>query len=268
MPVSHVVIVPSAPMLLPAASPAQPPDVAAPLADLREHVTAALTALPENGTVLLLDPGPESVVHDAAIASLAGYGLPDIRADIRIDEQMLAAVSARGQAPRVRSDRLDGDAAVVALLLAEHRPDLALAPVGVPFGASAFGLHGITLGLVAAVRAVTGLGENPAGESEATAAPERSVAVVATGDLAASLTAASPGYLVDGADGWDAEVVDAVRSCDVDLLGELGPAEALRYQARGWAPIVVALHLAIAAGRRFEQVHYAAPRGVGQLTAF
>jgi hypothetical protein len=255
VPVSHVVIVPSAPMLVPAASSAQPPDVAAPLADLRAQVTTALLTLPENGSVLLLDPGPESVVHDAEIASLAGYGLANVRADVPIDGDLLTAVSARGQAPRVRSDRLDGDAAVVALLLAEHRPDLALAPVTVPVGASAFGLHGITLGLEAAIKAVTD------GE------PRHRVAVVATGDLAATLTVISPGYLVEGAEDWDAEVVDAVRACDVDRLGELGPADALRYQARGWAPLVVALHLAIAAGRRFQQVDYAAPRGVGQLTA-
>ncbi len=246
----EVSIIPAAPLLLPAASPAQPSENVAEVAALRDRVRRVLERLPEAETVLLLDGGPESVVHDADRASLAGYGYPQVGVDVRIDRELLAAVSSRGQAPRVRSDRLDGDPAVLALLLAEVRPELALAPVTVPRGASARSLHDIAIGLAGALATV-----------------ERTVAVIAAGDLAATLTERSPGYLVDGATSWDGAAVAAVRAGDPDAFAQLGPEDAARVRARGWAPIVVALQLAAPDHLAFAEVHYLAPRGVGQLVA-
>lgn len=250
MPVTRVVIVPAAPLLLPDASPAQPDDLIDGVAELRRSVAAALDSLPDHGTALLLDSGPESLVHDAPTASLAGYGLPHVAADITIDEQLLGAVSARGQAPRVRSDRLDGDPAVLALLLAEQRPALRLAPITIPARASAAGLNDIAVGLDAATASIDG-----------------PVHVIAAGDLAATLDTTSPGYAVDGAVDWDAEVVAAVRANDPTALGPLGPEPASRFLARGWAPISVALLLATAHALPVSHVAYVAPRGVGQLIA-
>lgn len=250
MTVQHVAIIPAAPLVLPDASPAQPAEVAEQVTELRTRVHDALQRLPAQGTALLLDAGPESLVHHADRASLAGYGLPQAEAPLRQDTELLSAVSARGQAPRVRSDRLDGDPAVLALLLAVQRPTLQVAAVTVPRGASAQGLADIAVGIRSAIDAL-----------------DRPVTVVATGDLAATLTERSPGYLVDGAVSWDATAVAAVERGDRQAFADLGPQEARRVKAIAWAPIVVALELAGAADRSFAEVHYLAPRGVGQLVA-
>lgn len=250
MPVTRVVIVPAAPLLVPEASAAQPDQLRDAVGELRRTVTTALASLPEQGTALLLDSGAESLVHDAAMASLAGYGLRQVTASISIDPHLITAVSARGQAPRVRSDRLDGDPAVLALLLAQSRPGLQLAPITIPAGASAAGLHDIAVGLTAAADSLPG-----------------PVYVIATGDLAATLDTTSPGYEIAGARDWDAGVVEAVRQHDPVALGEFGPAAAVRFQARGWAPITVALLLAEAHRCALSQITYLAPRGVGQLIA-
>ncbi|TVR35803.1 MAG: hypothetical protein EA388_06040 [Nitriliruptor sp.] len=253
MPITSVSLLPAAPLLLPAASPSQPADFAAATAELRATVDGILRNLPAADTALLLLPDEEALVIDAPRASLASYGLPDVTTKVTVDEALIAAVSARGQAPRVRSDSLTGDAAVFALLLADARPGLALAPVTVPrraSAASAAGLHGIAMGLARAVASV-----------------ERDVAVIAAGDLAATLDTTSPGYLVEGAIDWDERLVAAVRAGDPLAAGDLGPEEAGRVQARGWASTTVALTLAQGTGWRFRDVTYLAPKGVGQIVA-
>jgi aromatic ring-opening dioxygenase LigB subunit len=111
------------------------------------------------------------------------------------------------------------------------------------------------------------LAASAAGLRGAAEASDRRVAVVAAGDLAATLTTSSPGYLVEGADAWDATAVDAVRATDPDAMTALGPADAARVQARGWAPLVVLLRAAARQDHRFGTVRYHAPRGVGQLVA-
>ncbi len=256
MPITSVSLLPAAPLLLPAASPSQPADFAAATAELRATVDGILRNLPAADTALLLLPAEEALVIDAPRASLASYGLPDVTTKVTVDEALIAAVSARGQAPRVRSDSLTGDAAVFALLLADARPGLALAPVTVPCrasaasAASAAGLHGIAMGFARAVASV-----------------ERDVAVIAAGDLAATLDTTSPGYLVEGAIDWDERLVAAVRAGDPLAAGDLGPEEAGRVQARGWASTTVALTLAQGTGWRFRDVTYLAPKGVGQIVA-
>ncbi len=250
MPITSVSLLPAAPLVLPAASPAQPDAFAASVAELRAAVDGVLHRLLPADAALLLLPDDEAMVVDAPLASLASYGLPAVTATVTIDDALLAAVSARGQAPRVRSDHLVGDAAVLGLLLADARPGLALAPVTVPRRAGAAGLEGLAMGLR---RAVASVGHD--------------VAVIAAGDLAATLDTASPGYLVEGAIDWDAELVAAVRSGDPQAAGALGPDEAGRVQARAWAPITVALALAQGCGWRFADVAYLAPKGVGQIVA-
>lgn len=244
------IAVPAAPLVLPAASPAQPAEVAGPLGELREEVDAALTTLPERGTAVLLATGQESLLPAASLATLASYGLPDVRTEITVDDALLTAIGSRGQAPRLQCDTLDGDLAVLALLVAAARPALAVVPVTIPAGADAPALDAVAAGLTGAI-----------------GASERPVGVVAAGDLAATLSTTSPGYLVAGAERFDEQVVAAVRSADVDALVGLGASAAERVQARGWAPLVVLLRIAAAAGRFPRHVGYHAPRGVGQLVA-
>jgi hypothetical protein len=246
---AHLVAIPAAPLLLPAVSPAQPPELVEPVAALRKDVAGALGGLAGIDSVILLARGDEALVHDANEATLASYGHPEVRCDLAHDEELLKAVSARGQLPRVRDDRLDGDLAVLATLVTAAVPGVRLLSVTVPAAGS------------------DALAASAAGLRGAAEASDRRVAVVAAADLAASLTTASPGYLVEGADTWDAAVVEAVRAGDADAMGALGPADAARVQARGWAPLVVLLRVAARQEHRFERVAYHAPRGVGQLVA-
>jgi aromatic ring-opening dioxygenase LigB subunit len=250
VPITSVSILPAAPLLLPAASPSQPADFAAGVEQLRAAVDGVLRELPAADTALLLVPDDEALVIDAPQASLASYGLADVISPVVTDEAVIAAISARGQAPRVRSDHLTGDVGVLALLLASARPGLALAPATVPRRASSAGLDGIAMGFTRAISSV-----------------QHDVAVIAAGDLAATLDTSSPGYLVEGATAWDEGLVAAVRAGDPQAAGALGPEAADRVQARGWAPITVALSLARACDWQFSAVTYLAPKGVGQIVA-
>jgi hypothetical protein len=246
----HLVAVPSAPLLLPAVSPAQPAALAAVVTELRGAVARALAPVVDVESVILLAAGDEALVHDANRATLASYGHPDVASSLAHDEELLTAVAARGQIPRVRDDRLDGDLAVLATLVTAIQPEVRLLSVTVPYAAGA-----------------GALGATAAGLTGAAASTDRSVAVVAAGDLAATLDTTSPGYLVEGAVDWDAAAVAAVRTGDVEAMAALGPAEATRVQARGWAPLAVLLTVADQLQHRFGEVTYLAPRGVGQLVA-
>lgn len=241
---------PAAPLLLPVAAPRIPADHHATVAALRADVSRVIELLPAAATVVLLAGGDEPLVHDAKRATLASYGLPDVEMDISVDLELLAAVAARGQAPRVRSDRLDGDLAVLSLLVARGRPDVAVLPVHVPRRAGGTALAGTAAGLLGAAAAI-----------------DRPVALIAASDLSAALTTASPGHLVEGAGAWDVATVEAVRAVDPTALAAIGPGEAERVQAHGWAPLLVLLEAAASLGRRFDEVSYHAPRGVGQLVA-
>jgi hypothetical protein len=247
---AHLVAVPSAPLLLPAVSPAQPAAVTGAVTELREAVGRALAPVADVESVILLAAGDEALVHDANRATLASYGHPDVAIALAHDEELLTAVAARGQIPRVRDDRLDGDLAVLATLVTTIRPEVRLLSVTVPYAAGA-----------------GALGATAAGLTGAAGSTDRSVAVVAAGDLAATLDTSSPGYLVEGAIDWDAAAVAAVRAGDVEAMAGLGPGDATRVQARGWAPLAVLLTVADQLQHRFGEVTYLAPRGVGQLVA-
>jgi hypothetical protein len=209
-----------------------------------------LRGLEDVDTVILLAAGDEALVHDANQATLASYGHPEVRTDLAHDEELLSAVSARGQIPRVRDDRLDGDLAVLAILATTVAPDVCLLSVTVPAGAGAGALSATAAGLT--------------GAADST---DRRVAVVAAGDLAATLDTTSPGYLVEGAVDWDAAAVAALRAGDVEAMAALGPDGAGQVQARGWAPLAVLLTVARKQQHTFGEVTYHAPRGVGQLVA-
>ena len=249
MSLTAIAVVPAAPLLLPGASPAQPPAVTEEVVALRSDVSNALTALPSGlRAAIVLVCGDELLVHAAARATLRSYGRPQVAATLRLDRALLAAAGSRGQAPTIQEDELHGDLAVLALLLAAARPEVAVVPMTVPTRASRGVLDALAAGLVGAAEAVDG-----------------QVAVVAAGDLAATLGTASPGYLVDGAVAFDDAAVAAVRAVDEDAFAALGPVEAERVQARGWGPLTVALAAARLAGLTFAEVDYHAPRGVGQV---
>jgi aromatic ring-opening dioxygenase LigB subunit len=245
-----VAAVPAAPMLLTAVSPAQPGEVAEAVAQLRTSVDEVLRGLPDVDTIVLVVGGDDATLPDGGCVDLSGYGHPQVRADVPVDRELLAAVATRTSTPRVRADVLTGDLAVLTLLVAGSRADAKVLPVTVAATAAQASLDGFAAGLSGAVEA-TG----------------RRVAVVAAGDLSASRAPTSPGYVVEGAVDWDEAVVAALRAGDIDAFAELGPAEARRVAARGWAPLAVVLQVARAADLRFRRVELTAPLGVGQLVA-
>lgn len=269
MTVVGLAAVPAAPLLLASVSAAQPAAVTGPLAALRSDVTAAVRALLGAGrrSAVLLAGGEELLVHAAGSATLSSYGRPQAATALALDRALAAAIGDRGQAPSVQEAELHGDLAVLALLVADavagsdalaadvapasgpHAPSPPLVvPVTVPSAASRGVLDGIAAGLVSAAAAVDG-----------------KVAVLAAGDLAATLEVTSPGYLVDGAAAFDAATVAALRGGDEAALAALGPREAAHVQARGWAPLTVLLAMARLTGLGVGAVGYHAPRGVGQV---
>jgi hypothetical protein len=253
MTLTALAVVPAAPLLHPAASPAQPDTVADAVSSLRGDVDAALGALVARHlrSVVLLAGGDEVLLHAASSATLGSYGSPHVAAPIALDRELLAEIGARSQAPSIQEDALHGDLAVLALLLTAARPGLPVVPLTVPWSASRPVLDGLAAGLVRAAGAVDG-----------------EVAVVAAGDLAATLDTTSPGYLEAGASDVDAAAVAALRAGDEEALAALGPAEAARVQARGWAPLTVLLAVGQLTNRRLAEVTYHAPRGVGQAVGW
>jgi hypothetical protein len=246
--VRAVAAVPAAPMLLPQVSARQPEAVATQLAALRRATGEVLTGLPPVDTVVLVVGAEDATLPDGGCVDLAGYGYPQVRGDVPIDRELLRAVATGTNTPRVRADLLTGDLAVLALQIAAVRPEVEVLPVTVAATARPPALGGMAAGLLTAVER-----------------SGRDVAVVAAGDLSASRDTTSPGYLVEGATGWDEAMLAALATVDLDAVAELGPGEARRVAARGWAPLALAAQLARAVDLRFERLELHAPRGVGQL---
>jgi hypothetical protein len=248
--VRAIAAVPAAPLLLPSVSPRQPEASRDGVAALRAEVSALLAALPPVEAIVLLAAGDDATVPDGGCVDLAGSGHPQVSLDVPVDRPLLAAIATRTSAPRIRADRLQGDLAILAALIDATGSGTSIVPMTVARNAGVATLGGAASGVVSAV-----------------AATGRDVAVLAAGDLSATRDLTAPGYLVDGATGFDAAVLAAVRSGDDATLEGLGPVEATRVAARGWAPLVVLCRVARAVGLTVAQAELMAPRGVGQLLA-
>ena len=110
--------------------------------------------------------------------------------------------------------------------------------------------------------ALAGLGEELVERSMA----ERYV-VVAQGDLSAGLRADSPRPGIPGAAMWDEQAVGAIDASRLEALAKLGPEEAARVHALGWAPLATLAGICRAARLATVVRHYSAPRGVGYVVA-
>jgi hypothetical protein len=225
------VIIPTAPLLVPGMSATLPGGVA----EVRQAVNTALAHLKHAELVLLIAAG-EPGTYEHAEASLAGFGRPDLAIRLRPTE--------RRTETRRRQGPLPPGLTVLALLLGDRAPAV---PISVDAGAPAHRLA-------------------TDGAAIATILHERAV-LLAAGDLSAGLGERSPCYRIEGAVTWDKAVVAAVDAQQPERLAVLGPAEARRIAALGWAPIVVAQAACIAASLRLRTMHYSAPRGVGYLVA-
>jgi aromatic ring-opening dioxygenase LigB subunit len=236
-------IVPTAPLLVPGASASLPPGVA----QVCDAVDAALDRLPDHDVAVLVAGAAKGALYDAAAASLAGVGLPDIQLTAEIHGGVVEQLSGLVQYPVHRGEPLPIDLAVLTMLVGTSTP---LVPVDVPATAAFDALVAIGVGIASAV-----------------SDPDLRTVVVSAGDLSAGLEERSPLHLVDGARAFDDQVLDVVDSGRLDALSRLGPDEARRVGARAWAPMAV-LHGAVARGKvGLVRRHYSAPRGVGYLVA-
>jgi hypothetical protein len=230
--------IPAAPMLLDAVTPTPPPELAAGIDRLRAEIAEALAGPPPGPTVVVV-AGVTLAVAAPTSASLASYGHPQASAPVTPAD----AAGRLGSALGVEVETgvtASGDDAVLALHLVAHTPAEPVVVVRLPPDP-------------AAVDAV------------ADALAAGSWRIVTATDLAATLTLDSPGYIVDGADDWDRAALAAVRDVDLAGLDAIGPGEAERVEARGWAPLRLLVALASRDGQRPSTLHYDAPRGVGQL---
>jgi hypothetical protein len=236
-------VLPTAPLLVPGVSASLTADVAA----VCDAIDAALDCLPDHDVVVLVAAGDQGTLYDEATANLACIGRPDVTRSVPVDAAVLERLSGLVQYPVHRGEPLSPGLAVLSLLVGGGE---AVVPLAVPRSASFESLAAIGVGVAAAVDV-----------------PELRAVVVAAGDLAAGLTERSPLHRIDGAKDFDAQLVDAVDSGRLDGLSRIGPAEAKRVGASGWAALAV-LHGALARAKiGLVRRHYSAPRGVGYLVA-
>lgn len=242
-------VVPTAPVLVPGVAGALPPELAA----LAAATGVALRGMPPADVAVLIAVAPPDGGHgcyDSAVASFAGVGLPELVLEAPVDRVAVEAVTRDAQYPLYQGEALPlGLAALVHQLAAAGRR-CAVVPVAVPAEAGADVLVGVGAGIASALDG-----------------PGSRAVVVAAGDLAAGLSPSAPLALVDGAREWEDRVVDVVDKGRLDGLARLGPEEARRMGALGWAPLVV-LHGACARAKIGLAVRrHGAPRGVGYLVA-
>lgn len=243
-------VLPTAPLLVPGVSPTLPEGVE----KVRGCVDAAVAALPPCDLIVVVAAG-DGGIHDTATVSFAGIGREDLSTQVPVAATEVAALrralgglgTADGAASGAASGALPLDLSVLAL----HVAGVArVVPVAVPPDAP-FGQLADTGSVIA----------------QTFAGPDVRAAVVVAGDLSAGLTEKSPLHLVSGAIFWDEQAVAAVDGGRMEALGRLGPQEAARVGARGWAALSVLA--GVTGATRFGMVvrHYSAPRGVGYMVA-
>lgn len=242
-------VVPAAPLTLRAASPDQPGELRDGVATLRRLARSAIDALPPADAYVLISAGPRGI-YDRAYATLEPLGVPGAELELPVAEALVEHLSRLTQYPVFRGDPLEIGLAVLARQLQEARGEVPVVAMNVA--------RGTDFDVLVSVGAAIG---------EAAADAGLDVAIVVAGDLSAGLDGSSPSYAIAGAGDFDASVVAAARAGDLAALRELGPDEAERVRALGWAALA-ALHGACAAGGlSVEVLGYEAPAGVGQLVA-
>jgi hypothetical protein len=246
--VAGAAAVPASPLLLPEASPAAPATDAADVAALRRAVEETLAALPDADTVILVGPGPRGF-RERARSGLRPLGVAVDDIVLPVDGELLTHATRLTQYPVLIGGGLSVENAVLARLVHRLRGEVTVLPVSVAPETDGQILVNVGASLVEALRDA-----------------HRRGVLVATADLSAGLDRTSPRYEIAGADTWDRLATGAIAAGDVDALAALGPSEAARVVARGWAPLTVLAGFAAAARLRPAGAPgYAPVRGVGRL---
>lgn len=239
--------VPTTPLLVDGVTGALPGG----LQPIAEATRLALGRLPASEVTVLV-AGTDSgtpVLHATAESSLTGIGRPDLRMVAPVDRPALQAIHEAAGCPVHPDGLLPLDLAVL-VRLSGREPGRPLVPVAVPRAADPEAL----LALGSAIASVLGPGS-------------RRATVIASADLSAGRTEQAPLALVPGAADWDDQVIEIVAGGRLDRLPRLGPAEARRVGARGWASMVV-LHAICREVKLGTVVRaWGAPRGVAYLVA-
>jgi len=236
-------VVPAAPLGLSVVTPRAWPDDQRDIDKLRAMTTAALSALPPDGPVIVLAPG--TAVGLGSLASLAGLGVAWSE-DVPTDDEVARLIARSTGIPTTEAPLLLGHAVLASHVSAAH-PGRRVVAVGVSRTADGGDLLDVGAAIAAA------LGDRPA-------------VVVAAGDLSAGIDDRSPAWRVDGAAAWVNTVVRGVRpGAPLDrALARAGPDEASRVRATGWAPLTA---LAGIPGLVVSAAHQLAVRGVAHLIA-
>lgn len=235
-------VVPSAPVVVPAVAPRIPDAHAEEVRRLREAARDAVEGLPSADAVVLIANGRRGV-HARAHVDLGPLGYPELTRQHPVPRRLLPDITSRTQYAQRPGDDLDVDLAVLALQLPEDTPviPIAVAPAD---GASLAGTG----------RAV----------ADALLSGDLDVVLLCAGDLSTALHEGSPRYHAPGAEAWDAATVAALREDDLGALTRQG-AGAARVHARSWAPLVVTMAAARAAGLHGHGLAYHVVRGVGHV---
>lgn len=239
---SGIAALPSAPLLAPGVVPAVPPEAAA----VADAVTATVHGLPEADVAVVVTAGSVGVDRHARI-DLSSLGRPGVRHVWPVPAGERDRLAAATDMPLRSASHLGIDAACLTLHLGGRWPVVAMR---VP-------ATGTVAGLMATAHALVDWSRNGA----------RSVLLVAASDGAAGLAPRAPKAFVEGTAVWQERFVAAVAAAAVDDVAALGPDEALRVGARGWAPTLVLLAVAAEAGLRPALRSHGAPRGIGYVVA-
>lgn len=233
-------LVPSAPFVIPEVAPELPAAHRDDVTELREAAARAVASLPAADAVVLVARGTRGI-HLQACVDLRGLGSPGVVREHPVAVSLLPDLTSRTQYAQRHGDDLDVDLAALALQLPAATTVVPVA-VATADGAS----------LAATGRAI----------ADTIAKSARQVTLLCAADLSAALTEHSPRYRVEGASEWDAATVEALRAGDLPALREQG-ADAQRVHARSWAPLVVGMAAARAAGLHPSEIGYRTARGVG-----
>lgn len=235
--------VPAAPLMLPGVAPRLPRRLVDPVEAMRSAAREAMAPLAATEAVVVVASGEVGTprILCAGAASLDGLGASGTTRPVAL-ARLAAGRLGRATGWPVSDtpvESVPADLCSLLLQLDRALPGLPAVPVALPEGAE----------------------PPPAPAPVEEIGP---VGMLAAGDLSAGLDADSPRPSIEGADAFDAAVVEALRAGDATALGTLGPTEATRVWSRGWSSLTFLLRLVDAPA---TSVTYRPLRGVGQIVA-
>ncbi len=240
-----LVVVPAAAALLPGMAGTLDSDTQTGVDGVRAAIDEALERLEAAQVVVIAVAAPLSQILAPASADLASYGHPQRARSVTTDETVARRLAEASGLTGTFDAALSGDAAVLALQLGNE------ARAALPVVVVELDVSGATpdLDFLASI-----LGDD--------------CALLAAGDLASGRDATSPGYEISGATAWDDQAMTALRDLDLARWDALGPGEAERVGARGWAPLRLALQFARHRDASWGALAHTGVFGVGQVVGW